>query len=79
MMQQRQSSQSSVTSTPRQSSYRKSYQAQMSMSGSQYTISGEVKVMKEAEREQMKKLNNSLVNYIDKVHDLEQMVKKISC
>jgi len=26
----------------------------------------------------MKKLNNSLVNYIDKVHDLEQMVKRLS-
>lgn len=34
--------------------------------------------MKEAEKEQMKKLNNSLVNYIDKVHDLEQMVKRLS-
>merc|ERR1719427_1586288 len=34
--------------------------------------------MKEAEKEQMKKLNNSLVNYIDKVHDLEQMVKKLA-
>lgn len=78
MMQQSQSSQSSMSSTPRQSSYRKSYQAQMSMSGSQYTISGEVKVMKEAEKEQMKKLNNSLVNYIDKVHDLEQMVKRLA-
>ena len=33
--------------------------------------------MKEGEREQLKTLNNSLVNYIDKVHDLEMMVKKL--
>ena len=34
--------------------------------------------MKTAEKEQLKTLNNSLVNYIDKVHELEQMVKKLS-
>jgi len=62
----------------RQSSYRKSYQAEMSAPNAQYTISGEVKVMKTAEKEQLKTLNNSLVNYIDKVHELEQMVKKLS-
>merc|ERR1712002_322824 len=69
---------SSSASSSRQSSYRKSYEAEMAISKNQYTISGEVKVMKEHEKEQLKTLNNSLVNYIDKVHDLEQMVKKLA-
>ena len=34
--------------------------------------------MKEKEKEQLKTLNNSLVNYIDKVHDLELMIKRLS-
>ena len=33
---------------------------------------------KESEREQMVRLNSSLTGYIDKVHDLEDMVKKLS-
>lgn len=31
----------------------------------------ELRVQREAEREKLKKCNNRLVNYIDKVHDLE--------
>lgn len=35
-------------------------------------------VMKEQEKKQLQTLNNSLVNYIDKVHDMEQMIKRLS-
>ena len=34
--------------------------------------------MKLGEREQLKTLNNSLVGYIDKVHELELMIKKLT-
>jgi len=60
-------------SISRPSSYHKKYEIEMS----KYEISGDVKLMKEGEREQLKTLNNSLVNYINKVHDLEIMVKKL--
>nr|CAE01321.1 intermediate filament IF-Fb [Ciona intestinalis] len=38
-----------------------------------YLVSIEARQMKEQEKDQMKKLNNRLVNYVDKVHDLEMM------
>ena len=34
--------------------------------------------MKEGEKDKMKKLNNRLVNYIDKVHDLETANKLLA-
>jgi len=34
--------------------------------------------MKEGEKDQMKKLNNRLVNYVDKVHDLEMANKMLA-
>ncbi|XP_078488877.1 intermediate filament IF-Fb isoform X3 [Ciona intestinalis] len=57
---------------PRPSAYRKSLGRDKGKD-SIYLVSIEARQMKEQEKDQMKKLNNRLVNYVDKVHDLEMM------
>jgi len=59
----------------RKSAYHRDYSVQACKT---YSFDGSVKTMKEKEKEQLKTLNNSLVNYIDKVHDLELMIKRLS-
>jgi len=60
----------------RKSAYHRDYTVQTSTTS--YSFDGSIKTMKEKEKEQLKTLNNSLVNYIDKVHDLEMMIKRLS-
>uniref|UniRef100_H2Z2R4 IF rod domain-containing protein n=1 Tax=Ciona savignyi TaxID=51511 RepID=H2Z2R4_CIOSA len=55
---------------PRPSAYRKSLGRDKGKD-TLYIVSAESRQLKEAEKDQMKKLNNRLVNYVDKVHDLE--------
>jgi len=57
------------TTLSRPSSYRKSYGID---------IVGNLKGVKFGERQQLKTLNNSLGTYIDKVHELELLVKKLT-
>jgi len=67
-----------VSAIARPSSYRKSYEAEMSVKKTSVSVTNEAVQNKESEREQMVRLNSSLTGYIDKVHDLEDMVKKLS-
>lgn len=62
----------------RPSSYRKSYEAEMSIEKKSVSISSEAVQVKESKKEQMMRSNSSLTSYIEKVHDLEDMVKKLS-
>merc|ERR1712168_412331 len=50
----------------------------MSVKKTSVSVTNEAVQNKESEREQMVRLNSSLTGYIDKVHDLEDMVKKLS-
>ncbi|XP_039252761.2 uncharacterized protein LOC120330013 [Styela clava] len=64
-----------MPSHTRTSAYRRSYGAERKTTS--VALTPEMRKTKEAEKEKLKKCNNRLVNYIDKVHDLVEANKAL--